>query len=57
MGKLSLDPAVNSSYVGPDGTTKSLEEWSRSHTILRHSDTMVQAIPSSGGFELQLRRV
>jgi hypothetical protein len=57
MGKLSLDPAVNSGYVGPDGTTKSLEEWSRSYTILRHSDTMVQAIPLSGGFEIQLRRV
>jgi|LWDU01.1.fsa_nt_gi hypothetical protein len=57
MGKLALDPSVNASYVGSDGTTASLDQWSRTHTLLRHSDTMVQAIPISGGIEMQLRRV
>ncbi|MAY90159.1 MAG: hypothetical protein CMN00_03115 [Rickettsiales bacterium] len=57
MGKLSLDPSVNASYTGPDGTTASLDQWSRTHTLLRHSDTTVQAIPQSGGFEIMLRRV
>tara|TARA_B100000683_G_scaffold274100_1_gene321365 strand:- start:2057 stop:2962 length:906 start_codon:yes stop_codon:yes gene_type:complete len=57
MGKLSLEPSVNASYTGPDGTTASLDQWSRTHTLLRHSDTTVQAIPISGGFEIMLRRV
>ncbi len=57
MGKLSLEPSVNASYTGPDGTTASLDQWSRTHTLLRHSDTTVQAIPLSGGFEIMLRRV
>jgi len=57
MGKLSLEPSVNASYTGPDGTTASLDQWSRTHTLLRHSDTTVQAIPLSGGFEIILRRV
>ena len=57
MGKLSLEPSVNASYTGPDGTTASLDQWSRTHTLLRHSDTTVQAIPLSGGIEIMLRRV
>ncbi len=57
MGKLSLEPSVNASYTGPDGTTASLDQWSRTHPLLRHSDTTVQAIPLSGGFEIMLRRV
>ena len=57
MGKLSLEPSVNASYTGPDGTTAPLDQWSRTHTLLRHSDTTVQAIPLSGGIEIMLRRV
>ena len=57
MGKLALDPSVNASYVGSDGSTQSLDQWSRTHTLLRHSDTTVQAIPMSGGIETMLRRV
>jgi len=57
LGKLALEPSVNASYTGPDGTTASLDQWSRTHTLLRHSDTTVQAIPMSGGFEIMLRRV
>ena len=57
FGKSALDPSVNSGYTDGYGTTRSLEEWSRSHTILRHTDTMVSAIPLSGGEELRLRRV
>lgn len=56
FGQLSLDPSVNSGYT--DGaSTKSLDGWRQSYNLLRISDTMVRAIPMSGGEELLLRRV
>ena len=57
FGKAALDPSVNAGYTDGYGNTRSLEQWSRTHTILRHTDTMVSAIPLSGGEELRLRRV
>ena len=29
----ALEPSVNASYTGPDGTTASLDQWSRTHTL------------------------
>ena len=56
-GELSLDPTVNSGYTDGYGMTKSLGDWRQSFNLLRISDTMVRAIPMSGGEELLLRRV
>ena len=56
-GELSLDPTVNSGYTDGYGSTKSLGDWRQSYNLLRISDTMVRAIPMSGGEELLLRRV
>lgn len=56
FGQLSLDPSINSGYT--DGaSTKTLDGWRQSYNLLRISDTMVRAIPMSGGEELLLRRV
>jgi len=58
LGEVALSPDVDSSYLDvSSGRTLPLSQWRTTHTILRISDTMVSAIPFSGGFETQLRRV
>jgi hypothetical protein len=58
LGEVALSPDVDSSYLDTStGRTLPLSQWRSTHTILRISDTMVSAIPFSGGFETQLRRV
>lgn len=57
FGEVALTPEVDASYTSSDGETMSLSQWRTKYTVLRHSDTMVSAIPFSGGPELQLRRV
>lgn len=58
LGEVALSPDVDSSYLDTStGRTMPLSQWRSTHTILRISDTLVSAIPFSGGFETQLRRV
>ena len=57
FGETALTPEVDASYTSPTGETLPLSQWRTKYTVLRHSDTMVSAIPFSGGPELQLRRV
>ena len=57
FGETALAPEVDASYMSSDGTTMPLSQWRSKYTVLRHSDTMVSAIPFGGGVELQLRRV
>ncbi len=57
FGETALTPEVDASYTDMDGNTKPLSQWRTQYTVLRHSDTMVSAIPFSGGKELHLRRV
>ena len=57
FGETALTPEVDASYTASSGETMPLSQWRTKYTVLRHSDTMVSAIPFSGGPELQLRRV
>ena len=57
FGETALSPEVDASYTASSGETMPLSQWRTKYTVLRHSDTMVSAIPLSGGQELQLRRV
>jgi hypothetical protein len=57
FGETALSPEVDASYTSPTGETMPLSQWRTKYTVLRASDTIVSAIPFSGGQELQLRRV
>jgi len=55
MSTDALGPDVNVAYT--DGsTTKSLEQWRRTHTISPVSDTTFQAISRNGGPRIMIRR-
>jgi hypothetical protein len=61
MGKVALDPDVNSAYMGTgaDGNaiTQTLNSWRMTHNIQRQSDTEIMAISKSSGPTQFLRRV
>lgn len=58
LGQPALPPGTNESYLDmSNGTVKTVAEWRRSHTMLAQSDTLIRAVPFSGGIECMLRRV
>lgn len=58
FGRPALVPGTNEGYLDmATGMTKTMDEWRRSYSLSRMSDTLVRGMPMSGGIPVMLRRV
>jgi len=58
LGQPALPPGTNESYLDMStGTVRTAAEWRTNHAMNVQSDTLIRAVPMSGGMDLMLRRV
>ena len=58
FGTCTSVPGTNEGYLDmATGMTKTMDEWRRSYSLSRMSDTLVRGMPMSGGIPVMLRRV